>query len=570
MSKLPEKANFLWPIANRLRGSYKTVRNPKAMLPLTKMYRYHDVNKGSHGRAVALCGTGMLALLFVSLLALYWPANITHAADPELTIEVVPTSVALPLEGEASVEVVVRNPTTYTLKNLALYSFTNSGVSVVISGDNTLTQLIPNEKHIWTLKLSKKQEDPTAGPVYIRADFTLENPSPNPPTERSVFASLDVTDRASVTTDKIADVKVETTITSINERRPGKLYLVITNKSNSKIYITGIEPRPTRYIRFTPTSMGTIVELVPRQAHTAMFDIETLESVQSGKYLLLFEVALKWGEGKADQRASLIATQQVDVGVFGESEVLAPLAVPSFFVLPGFLMVALWGLLWPIFKPKDTFRFKILSTEFWLIAITLSLLMAFWLYPFLTGRFSVVPRNYLDSYGFSDIALVWGWSLGLSFVSYFVVIGGFRLYRLWDEARKARDAQAREFAVGDEPLVILRKLAKRGQNLYLPQLQVIEGQPRNAFLLERYDRAQPEHWVAPPMSITGTSAVSPAINQQIQAQMGERGNAAILAKIIQENIGLGVVWMPQGSIIGPRKLNTNQFDAPPQSNIIVQ
>lgn len=556
--------NFMRFVVAFLWGLFKPQKHLRALPYLFSVDRRSVCQRICSHRGMILIQALFIASLLVTL-----GSNTANAADSAPTIQVVPTSIAVITEGETLAQVAVRNPTTSTLSSLSLSAFTNYDLKVVISETQTVPELKPNDEHVWTLKLSKQKEDSVVGPVQLRLDYAQLRPDGAASAQRVVFGSLDVTSRPSLPAEQIADVKVQTSITAINERRPGKLYLVVTNKFNNAIRITSIRPQPTKFIVFQPEQITNMVSLNPRQAHTAAFNIETEPSVQSGKYLLVFEVNLEWGKGSIDQHATLIVTHSVDVGVFGESAILSPLAVPSFLMLPGFLMVALWSLLWKL--AGKTFPFELLSTHFWLIAVSLSLVMAFWLYPLITGQFSVVPRNYLDSYSFSDIASVWAWSIGISFLAYLVLMVVPLLYRNFKKSRDDAQIAARTFTQGDSPLQTLDRLSRQGRPLYLEQVNLgTDAQPMRGFLLEGFDPAKQSQWIAPPIRITGLDQVPQPVREAVEAQLSEQGTPSAVQRLVQQNPGLSLVWIPQGSLTGLRQIATAGNPAPTQRNILIE
>ena len=515
----------------------------------------------------------VVCLALVSALYAFTAADIrvADAAETGITIEVLPSAPELPDEGELKVHIIARNTTTETFENLKLERFANAGIRATVVETPELDLLAPNSDHVWTILLSKSTADPVLGRVNIRVDYQRRDPEKGL-IPRVAFNSFEVKSRSHGPISEIADVKLETTITTINERRPGKVFVVISNKSNDPINIKKVSPSHLDYIVFEPAEVATTMVVGPREAKVVPFDVRTTDAVKSGKYLLLFEVSIDWGEGKRGQSGSLIATQTVDVGVFGESEVLAPLAIPSFIVLPGFLMVAVWSLLWGLLKPwGKEFPFKINTTEFWLIAISLSLVMALWLYPLLTGTFSGLERNYLDQYGFNDIAYVWTASILLAITGYLVLIG-LPLLVLWIIARlREQNIAERTYSASDTTMATLEKLGRNNMGLNLPQKLIdINGQQTQVFLLEDENTNKASLWVAPAMTLTGWSQVSQAVQDEIQTTLSETGRPETLLAILRRNrTTLQLSWPTNAQFNGPEEKPKAEVTPTTSRNVIV-
>jgi hypothetical protein len=156
--------------------------------------------------------------------------------------------------------------------------------------------------------------------------------------------------------------------------------------------------------------------LAPQQSRAVPITVTAGNAVQPGKHLLLFEIDLEQVKYGYAWTETLIATQAFTIGILGESEILTAIGVPSFLLLPGFLIVVSFRMLWTGVPPKRRLDLDPKSADFWLIAILLSLGAAF-LYPLLTGWLGQ-PRNYLEGYGLRDIVNVWFGSVGLERFSY--------------------------------------------------------------------------------------------------------------------------------------------------------
>jgi hypothetical protein len=186
----------------------------------------------------------------------------------------------------------------------------------------------------------------------------------------------------------------------------------MTNKSIGDIQVTNIFPSSPSFICFTQDKctqefktekIPLNLKLSPHQTSIIPIKITTSDRVPPGKHFLVFDVHFAWSEdGK--QLGNIIVTQEVKVGVLGESEILTVLGLPSFLILPGFLMLVTIRLLWNLGivkspEPIGEFPLQVEKPDFWVVSITISGIVAV-LYPLFT------KRNYLDSYGLKDIIVI--------------------------------------------------------------------------------------------------------------------------------------------------------------------
>jgi len=234
----------------------------------------------------------------------------------------------------------------------------------------------------------------------------------------------------------------------------------------------------------------------------------------------------KWGRPAS---GSLIVTQRLKVGVLGESDILKLLGVPSFLLLPGFLMVASFLALWVRVRPRKAVQLEVKSLEFWVIAITLSLLTAP-LYPKITGVWAT-SRNYLVAYGLRDIFYVWMGSIVVAVLAWVVMIEGMELRAWMREVQRRRTVPSEE----DEPIDILRKLAVHGMGFALKQADSqVSGMSGRYFLVVPVTEGQTEVWVAPPIIMEWTNQANEAYRRRLTEQLNKVEDAAGMVTCIEE------------------------------------
>ena len=168
------------------------------------------------------------------------------------------------------------------------------------------------------------------------------------------------------------------------------------------------------------------------------------------------------------------------------------LGVPSFLLLPGVLFLLTYRWLWTsqVLGAKneaDRFSVEVTKPEFWLLAITLSGIMAF-VYP------SVTKHSYLESYNLADMARVWLLSVGFAFVTWLILFVAIRKYRASVEKGTLP-------SINDDEFTVLKKLAKQKLGLRLPKVSYTdkEGNKLAAWLLQPKGRDGDIVWVGPPM-----------------------------------------------------------------------
>src|SRR5262249_30879588 len=158
------------------------------------------------------------------------------------------------------------------------------------------------------------------------------------------------------------------TLESLSGSDNGDLNVAITNKTVRAIRV-GIKPDGPQFIEFFPQERKDL-SIDPLRTEIVRFTVSARGRVKPGKQLLIFNVKLETDRGKRD----FLVTREVTVGVLGESDVLKLLGVPSLLLLPGFLFMSSYLLLW---------RWKLLrldsnttppveekSSGFWLLSIT--------------------------------------------------------------------------------------------------------------------------------------------------------------------------------------------------------
>lgn len=509
------------------------------------------------------CVLLLLAFTLVMLLLQFTRPATALADQTELAVNVIPSSVDIPHQGSVQVQIMVNNLSTSMLQNVVLSSFTNAAVKVMPVSFSHLNTLAPGGEYVWNATLMQAGGGLLPGTVQFRVDYLrpLQSPAQGQPgfVQRVVFATLAVQSLKPQVAQQVADVQVDTSLSSLNEQQPGQVYLLITNKSDFSLVVNKLTPKGPDFVKLVPENFkdGVPVNQLtvpPRQAITITIDVMAVGPVQPGNQLLVFEIALGWDDGEQQQVGNLVATQQVNVGVLGESEILSLLGIPSFLFLPGFLALITIRLFWEINKKQegDTFPLKTLSPEFGLIAVTLSGIAAA-LYPFITQWLTGVRRNYLIRYDLSDVENIW---LG-SIIVALAVMSGIRVVT-WLYQRLMRPS------VKDSAITTIRKLSRRRLNLVRPYVIVkLDGEEKYGYLLERHKENKQEYWVSPAIVIQWKASNNPSLRKKLDDYLAINSDNQVapfaawhLANVLQKDnhVAIEVSYETLGEPHGPMKI----------------
>lgn len=480
-------------------------------------------------------------------------------------IEVLPGEVELPPNGEkVTVILVLHNTGTDTYSEIQPYFFKDSAAANVkvesepISSDPQ--RLDPRADLAWKLQLSNEGKDPISGTIYVELKYKSQVQG-SEAVPRVGFASIKV---KSQDVEELADVHINTTLESLEHEHPGKVYIGITNKSNQWITVKDISSAGPDFISFDTKTTKLPKYLAPRETQAFQIDINADKKVQPGKHLLVFTIQFEWGDEPKIQKRNLVATQEVKVGVLGESTLLQLLGVPSFLVLPGFLVLVIWGLLWTMGVRKskfDTGQFPLqfsqqpANPQFWVVAITFSIII-------LAVYIKFYP-DFLRIYGLDDIVVIWLVSALVLGVGGYLLIANWRIYFL----------RQRTPSETDEPIDILEKLDRQELGVFLDVVNVNvkpgdASQTRPAFLLQESADAtvRSTSWVGPGIVVTFKPEADATLKDRIKEQAKHKRNAGVLAILLKEGTAksvLSVDWKPlddkRDAISSPYEVKTGDI-----------
>jgi len=429
---------------------------------------------------VKSCWFFCLAVLAV----LTFQGNVAVAAE-DVQILLTPELLTLTPGENAEVMIVVKNGSGTVLTRLQLSWLATPGI-VVTCEQSSRASLPANS--VWVQKASiRKNID---GPLAAKVNFQLQHAWQGKDDHLNViFRALEIQHRSMETIDKIATIEIKTALTELQEHQQGLLYVIIKNITDIPIRIVQVSGNKPDFIDLQVQPADSLVTLSAQQAYAYVVVLSLRDAFQQGKHLLLLNAKLAWERNGQVFRGNLMSSHQLETGVIGESEILKLIGVPSFLLLPGFLMVMVFMAIWNRFQqPQITLTAA--TAKFWLIAITLSLLTAP-LYPVITDIVGS-PRNYLVGYGLFDVVLVWFGSIIAASYVCLLILGGITLYKYYQKIRKIPTPY-------DSPLEILEKLIHLKQNYPLNEATYKKNDKTEKcfVLLEAGD----DVWLAPPIEI---------------------------------------------------------------------
>jgi hypothetical protein len=362
----------------------------------------------------------------------------------------------------------------------------------------------------WKVSISPSATGRPTGKIYFRADYQIKE-SDGQLVPGIIMTTLDIQERVPDTIDKVVTASLETGIENFQDQQARQVFVVVKNISNVPMTVTGIHAWSPPDITPTVENLGPGLRLEPQQSNPFMMTLTASDAIQSGKHLLVVRVDAEWDKAGQHTKGSIVLNKDFTVSVFGESAILQATTIPSVMLLPGFLLVATLIMLvrWSWKKTILDLDFK--KPEFYVIAITISLvIIAF--YPQITGPLLTVlyrrpmsSRNYLQSYGFNDILLLWLGAVVLGVLIWVIGSAGFWLFQWgFNHVKAFLDKREREKQMAlvpfpkDSPLITLRKIANNQGGSDLQQAHYPLGdQASSVFILPSGFPEPDKVWVAP-------------------------------------------------------------------------
>lgn len=448
-----------------------------------------------------------------------------------IQMEVAPQSLELAsCDPGSTLLVIARNPSDQTAPALELSTFSDAPLQVAPTPE--VKSLAPHRETSWQLQVTCGPDFAGGNLQIVLADKLARGAGDE--TAQIVARSVPVKLRDPQPLDNLAAIEIKSTLETLSQGDKGDLVLAVTNKTG-QAFDTTITPEAPPSIKLDPASrMFHIAGLNTQVFH---FTATANTQVNPGKQLVIFNVLLHTTHGNRN----FVVTSDVDVGVLGASEILKLLGVPSLFLLPGFLAVSAFTLLWRwnVLRPgggKDP-PLEETKSGFWLVSITASLLIA--------GGFILHRHSFFSFYGLGDLMTVWFVSIGLGCAAYL----GYRV--IVNEI--ARRASQKYPQPGDTPVQVLQKLSGFGKKMDLDQVKV-KGQPSPLFLLWQEDGFA---YVCPEIGLEWASNADGDVQSKVQDQLTAGGDPGVVAEALEAELAK----QTSGLTSGIRKLLWNSTDA---------
>jgi hypothetical protein len=480
-------------------------------------------------------------LLLVTALAHGWT---THAQEAAPQIELSPAALELPSRGEAHSQLTLRNRSKSTLRDVKLDWFTDTGANVAAEDQGGLPSLAPQAETFWVLKVSEGDGGLVPGSVFFRISYNVVGKKE----PHVLTAALQLSSRQTDDLGKVVDVAADTSSTLLNEQRPGQVFIVISNKSSQPLRVGEITTIGPSFITGNADTSGLQKDasgkavIAPHDSGYVPVLLKVRDAVTPGKHMLLFSVPVEWGERGKETRVGLITQKEFDVGIMAESEILTALGLPSFLILPGFLIIVTFRLLSR--RTSEESLLKMASNPaLWVSAITLSGIMAY-LYPLGTKLIGGVSRDYLYGYGLGDIVRVWLASILIGMAAWVLWRG---LARLWRRLFKPSEE--------DSPEELLKKLFWQWLSLRLYEFDVrVGGQDRKLYLLERRRDNQETLWVGPSIRVVWQPTAPTDFQKRFEQTLQDGGTyrmARLISKGKRKDWLTASWWEPAGVLTHP-------------------
>ncbi len=343
---------------------------------------------------------------------------------------------------------------------------------------------------------------------------------------QAASTSLELLPPAPFETEKAATVAVKASLETLRSDETAPIYLLVTDTSAQTLTVRRVKASGPDFIEFENLPRNVTVQ--PGETKVLVVQAKADSEVDPGEHQLVFEVVATVG----GVPFNLVATQSAKVGVAGEAELLTVLGIPSVLILPGFLILAMASLLWRLRIGRqewdgESFPFPFKEPEYWLLAVLLSIAAV--------AIASRVGIDLLGRYGLRDVVVVWIGSVVVGAVAYFPTI-----------ALRNRLRTSRVPAAGDEPLDLLRKLARQGLRLKLPRISVAlaagaGGGSADRFLVQPFSETRPSTWVSPFIEYTWTGTADADLDRRIRHQLDKGHDPAALAGALAEGERRGLL-----------------------------
>jgi len=424
-----------------------------------------------------------------TLLALMLSASASWGQQtPSVTLQFAPRDLAI-AAGERRQIIVLATVTGPSVRKLRLRARPDPGTHVVVGKTGELPDEIQGDVR-WPASIWKDPDGKASSRIVFEAQY--ETGEKNAPVAREATATFELTTKQRPKNEEVATAVVQTKIEKLEARRPQNVYLVVLNLTDVPLAVSELRVSLPDFARvsvdgkdiaasggssliYSAAGQTNPVLIPPRQEHVfaAVLSIPQYTAVMTGKYLMLFEVKLKYARDGYLTESSIIAPQEFQAGVLGEQEFVGVTSVP-FLLLPGFLVVTVLGLLLSKVWPRWAINLDFKKPDFYLFGVIISIATVLLYKPLSPWLFAVLWRTHIPERdlfaGFSleDIINIWGLALALALGPWVLLGGSARLFAMV----KASVLKEQTPTSYDKPSKVLERLLKAGKSFALSQVDV--------------------------------------------------------------------------------------------------
>jgi hypothetical protein len=471
------------------------------------------------------------------------------ATSGSLQIELAPAAIQLAAGDSTKVIFILRNDNGFAIRDLHLGYYSDLGLQVTPESVDA-SSIGPHDTLIWPLTISQEHPGRSVGKLqlWVTYNTTIEGAS----VPGIVDASVDVQERPALDISKLVTLQLQAAVDKLDENQSAPMFVVLTNTAAVPVTAKRIETSGPKSISITSPDLGAGIEIPPQGSKTFPVTAKVIGPVLPGNQRVVISVDLTWTDAGNLRSGSLSVGQTLPLSIFGESDLLKAVGVPSFLFLPGFLLLATFYALWSRISPKTTLKTPLSVSETALIAVSLSLLAPL-AYRLWTGR------DYRQGYDVQDIMNVWFGSILLAFFAWAVVEGSRAMVLRFRDYKTRQEIARRTPTKIDSPMDMLLRMELN--NSPAPPQQVLAslaGADVRAFFTVAYAVPDAETWVIPPIVLSCASKpVSAWSRDAVAARLDNddlRTDYGQLREFLSNAAAAGWVakWGESGDLVGPR------------------
>src|SRR5437667_40831 len=270
--------------------------------------------------------------------------QIFAAQGTGVQLELTPTAIQLAAGDSAQVIVVVRNNSGAAVGDVQIHWFTDLALTVKPQSATSRT-IKPNGMLAWPIVISQSLAGRSVGPLHLWVSYSTRAEKSVPEKNAEVIpgvavASLDVQERPSMAIDKLVTLRLESAVDQLDENRSALLYVIVTNAAAVPVTVKKIQTYGPDFITLQVPDVGAGSTLAPQASQVFRILTTVSDRAITGNQRVVLAVDLAWTDAGKPRNGTLSVAQTLPVSVFGESDILKLMSVPSFLFLPGYLSVA--------------------------------------------------------------------------------------------------------------------------------------------------------------------------------------------------------------------------------------